>query len=100
MTTLMPFGKLKGWPLDCLSLDPEYASWLFGQDWLEDEWPAVHAYLKSAGTQPKLRCQETTVKGEQCQRSAKDGPYCGQHAEMAGQRAGAETIPQVDHAFR
>lgn len=39
------------------------------------------------------RCHATTVKGEQCKRSTRNGPYCNTHAAQHTEFAGAVSAP-------
>jgi hypothetical protein len=44
-TTIVPFGKYKGQPVEVLSEDRAYADWLLAQGWLKQRFPDLHTLI-------------------------------------------------------
>lgn len=80
---MIPFGKYRGDPLSALDYDPEYVSWLLGQDWLQEMYPDVHAYVITLGVAPKMKCSGQTKEGNPCSYWARHEGYCNRHLAKA-----------------
>jgi hypothetical protein len=44
-TSIVPFGKYKGQPLEALQQDQAYCEWLVGQDWFRTRFTAIHTLI-------------------------------------------------------
>ena len=44
-STVVPFGKHKGEPMEQLAADPEYCEWLMGQSWFVEKYAHIHTLI-------------------------------------------------------
>lgn len=75
----VPFGKYRGYPLECLDNDPTYVAWLLSQDWLAERYPDVHAHITQTGITALPYCAALNRNGTECTYHAKYGDKCKRH---------------------
>jgi hypothetical protein len=52
MTSVVPFGKYKGQPVEALIADADYCEWLAGQPWFRDRFSGIYQIIINGAQQP------------------------------------------------
>lgn len=71
MSTLVPFGKYKGQPVERMIADRDYCEWLAGQEWFRSRYAQIHTLVINYGAEP-----EETPEHNRMQARFLDDAYC------------------------
>lgn len=70
-STVIPFGKYKGQPIEALTADPQYCEWLLAQDWFRSRYQPIYTIVVNNFGEPA-----ETPEHNQMQALFTDVDYC------------------------